>query len=820
MRGSGQRAAAAALVAAGALLAACHKSAPPAAGTTIGPAGGTVQGDGVTLFVPQGALASTVNLQIAVSDTGATDVSGRVLVSRVALITPERTAFLVPVTVTLAYDPAKVPAGVAAALCDLRRTGVSRAVERLSSIAVDPSAAAVSGDALALGTFFATAPQGRVATAVAVTPSAVAVREGQTAQLAAVVRDQDGLVMADAPVAWSVGNAKVASVDAAGLAHALRAGTSTVVARSGAAQGAATLKVTGISPYPKSFAFANPLPGANDLFAVKGDASRLVVAGANGQIAELGAAGWTTLAAQAGTEFHDLSVDSEEVVAVGSSGGQGIVSTVALASTTSAAVADTELLSIWLGSAGGMAVGAGPNLALLDLSASSWAAASSPLSEDLLAVGAAADEPMVVGARGSVYRWSQGAWVDLALTPLTQLQLNAVVRGDEAYAVSASAVRHFVQGAWSAVSTPVALAFTAVGASPDAVAVAGAAGDGTAQVLLDAGQGFQPFALGADPVYALWGRSASDFWAAGKGGAVWHFDGSAWTSKSQGPSADVAALAVLDSARVYAAANTCADSACSSVSPAVLARGADGRFAPMDGAGALKGRLASIAADGAGDLWAVGSGGAFVYQSGAWAPAAAAGLPASGLDDVASCGGALYVAGASGLSVLGAGGAFEAVSSVSGSLRALACSQGALFAAGDYVIVQVAGGVGTVLDPAADDLRQAAWTAAWASPDGELFVGGEARWILHFDGEHFEAFDRPGNLSVARVSSLWGSGFGDVWAAGDLEDGSSFLVHFDGVTWTPQDPGLARGLRAVRGLPGGEVWLGGERGALLRGTPP
>jgi hypothetical protein len=802
----------------GALIAACDEPPKPAAGTEVGPAGGTVEGEGVTLSIPPGALDVAVRIQIAVSDSGAVEVPGRVRTSRVAVITPERLEFLIPVSVTLAYDPAKIPAGVATRLCDLRRTGISRAVERLSSIAVDESSAVVSGEALQLGAFFATAPVGRVATTVAITPRQIAVRQGQTAKFAAEVRDQDGAVMAGAPVVWSAANAKVASIDASGLAATVRAGSTVISARSGAAKGSATLEVAGTAPYPRSFGFESPLPGANDLFAIGGDATRLVAAGASGQIAELGSQGWTTLASRSGVAFHDLAVGPSQVTAVGASAGQGVVYAASGATSAWSEIPDTELLSVWMGAAGGAAVGAGPNLALFDPAASAWAVSSSPLSEDLLAVGGTEGAPVVVGARGSVYRRSQGAWVGLALTPLPQLQVKAVVRGEEAYAMSGSALLRFAQGGWSTVALPeTGLALTALGASPESVALAGAGSDGVTSVLIGSGQEFQSFQFGREPVYALWGRSASDFWAAGRGGAVWHFDGSAWSQKSEGPTADVAALAVPDASRVFAAANACANPSCSEWKPSVLARGPDGRFRPMPGT--LEGLLSGIAAEGETDLWAVGSGGAFQYRGTDWAPASVPGLPAVDLHDVQLCGGALYVAGASGLWSRRSDGAFEAVRGVWGNLRALACSEGALFAAGDFAIYRVAGGAGERLDPSADDLRQAVWSAAWASPDGELFVGGQARWILHFDGEHFHAFDRPGNLALAQVTSLWGSGFGDLWAAGELADGTSFLVHFDGTTWTSLDPGLERGLRVVRGRPGGDVWLGGQRGALLRGAP-
>ena len=788
------------------------------AGTEVGAAGGTVEGDGVTLTVPPGALDAAVRLQIAVSDSGAPEVAGRVRTGRVALITPERTEFLVPATVTFRYDPVRLPLGVAAALSDLRRTGVSRAIERLAAIAVDPGAPSVSGDTLRLGTFWTTAPAGRLATTVAVTPEVAVVRLGDSVRFAAEVRDQDGAVLPDATVAWSAEKAKVASIDPSGLARGLLAGTTPVVARSGAAQAKGVLKVVSASPLPRSFSFESPLPGANDLFAVRGDAARVLVAGASGQVAQLGEGGWKTLSSSAGAVFHDVVPAGSGFVAVGGRAGQGVLTTAQGEAPTSLTVPDTELESIWIGALGGMAVGAGPNLALAPDAALGWSVAPSPVSEPLLAVGGSGGAPWVVGARGSVYRRSEGAWLGLATRPLAQLQRRAVVRGEEAFATSGDTLSRFAQGAWTALAVPAvpALTLTALGASPDAIAVAGTGSDGQTTVLLDEGAGFRAFALGAEPLYALWGRSASDFWAAGRAGAVWHFDGASWSQMAEGPRADVAALAILDASHVYAAANACTDAACETREPRVLARGPDGRYGPMPGE--LSGELSALAVVAASDVWAVGEGGAFRYRGAAWEPFTAHGLPAGALSDVAACPGALYLAGAGGLAQQ-SGDGFSAVQGVSGAMRAVACAGSAAFAVGDFAIYRVENGSGVPLDPTADHLRQAAWRVAWASTDGDLFVGGEARWILHFDGAHFEAFDRPAGLDVQRVAALFGTGFGDVWAAGSLHDGTSFLAHFDGAFWTTRDPALERGLAAVRGLPDGQVWLGGDRGAILRGAP-
>ena len=94
-------------------------------------------------------------------------------------------------------------------------------------------------------------PPPPVATTVTVAPtSATLTAIGETVQLTAEVRDQNGRVMAGASVAWSSSDSSVATVDASGLATAADNGSATVTATSGAASGTATVSVE-IPPNPE-----------------------------------------------------------------------------------------------------------------------------------------------------------------------------------------------------------------------------------------------------------------------------------------------------------------------------------------------------------------------------------------------------------------------------------------------------------------------------------------------------------------------------------------------------------------------------------------
>ena len=82
-------------------------------------------------------------------------------------------------------------------------------------------------------------------TTVTVTPATAELASlGETVQLRAEVRDQNGQVMAGAAVTWASSSAAVATVSAAGLVTAAGNGTATITATAGSASGSATVTVS------------------------------------------------------------------------------------------------------------------------------------------------------------------------------------------------------------------------------------------------------------------------------------------------------------------------------------------------------------------------------------------------------------------------------------------------------------------------------------------------------------------------------------------------------------------------------------------------
>ena len=117
-------------------------SPPPPPQSGIGPAGGTINGpNGTKVVIPPGALAA--NTPIAITQIGASAIplpSGLIPVGATFAFTPHGTTFAVPVTVTLPFDPASVPAGT---LPQFIKTNAQNQWQQISNPVFDASS--VSG---------------------------------------------------------------------------------------------------------------------------------------------------------------------------------------------------------------------------------------------------------------------------------------------------------------------------------------------------------------------------------------------------------------------------------------------------------------------------------------------------------------------------------------------------------------------------------------------------------------------------------------------------------------------------------------------------
>lgn len=111
-----------------------------------------------------------------------------------------------------------------------------------------------------MGTASVTVTSGQVAT-VSLSPSAVSLIIGTTAQLAATPKDLAGNIVTGGVVSWASNNVAIAAVSAAGLVTAMGAGSATITATSGGRSGTAAVTVLA----PTTVASVTVTPASNAL---------------------------------------------------------------------------------------------------------------------------------------------------------------------------------------------------------------------------------------------------------------------------------------------------------------------------------------------------------------------------------------------------------------------------------------------------------------------------------------------------------------------------------------------------------------------------
>ena len=189
-------------------------------------------------------------------------------------------------------------------------------------------------------------PPPPVATTLAVTPASVQLSSlGETAQLSAEVRDQNGRAMPGAAVTWTSADPTVASVDASGLVTAVSNGTATVTAAAGSASGSAAVSVE------QTVASVSVVPDSAALLV--GDTVRLSAAAADALGGEVAGAAF----AWSSTDTLVATIDSvglargvgsgEAEIAASSSGvtGRARLKVADLAATTITVAPDSAALS-------------------------------------------------------------------------------------------------------------------------------------------------------------------------------------------------------------------------------------------------------------------------------------------------------------------------------------------------------------------------------------------------------------------------------------------------------------------------------------------
>ena len=220
-------------------VASCTETTAPSG---IGAAGGTVasSSNAARVVIPVGAL--TGNTTVTVTPATSVPANPGLVAASAFEFGPTGTTFATPVTITIRYDPANLPANVPESSLKLY-TSTGSEWTAVSGSTVDVTTHTVSGATTHFSTY---APIGAVTvpvSTVTVTPAPVPTTVGATTQLTAVLKDAGGATLADRPVTWTTSDGTKATVSATGLVTGVAVGTATISATSEGKTGTAAVTV-------------------------------------------------------------------------------------------------------------------------------------------------------------------------------------------------------------------------------------------------------------------------------------------------------------------------------------------------------------------------------------------------------------------------------------------------------------------------------------------------------------------------------------------------------------------------------------------------
>lgn len=126
-------------------------NSPAPAATVVGAAGGTVLGlNGARVVIPPGALSANTAIGIEQTTAGSPPLpAGFTVAGAMVAFTPHGTTFAVPVTITLPFDPALVPAG---SRPTLYKTGAQNQWQQVAGVTVDGDTVSAQVTGFSFGT--------------------------------------------------------------------------------------------------------------------------------------------------------------------------------------------------------------------------------------------------------------------------------------------------------------------------------------------------------------------------------------------------------------------------------------------------------------------------------------------------------------------------------------------------------------------------------------------------------------------------------------------------------------------------------------------
>ena len=273
----------------------------------------------------------------------------------------------------------------------------------------------------------------------------------------------------------------------------------------------------------------------------------------------------------------------------------------------------------------------------------------------------------------------------------------------------------------------------------------------------------------------VWGSSSSDVFAvAQQDGAIFHYNGSAWTYMTSGLADQLNGVWGTSSTDVFVVGY---DDKSHGNSPILHYDGTAWSFManPLTGENIV---LYNVWGSSGSDVFAVGndnSGNGIIlhYNGTAWSSMTSGTTPGSVLRDIwGSSSNDVFAVGGQGIILHYNGNAWSAMAS--GTTQGLG--------------------------------------AIWGSSSNDVFVVGGAGTILHYDGSTWTAMT---SVTTAPLGSVWGSSSTDVYAVGAY----GTILHYNGTNWSIMNSGTTKNLTGIWGNSSSDVFVVGYDGIIGKYVP-
>jgi hypothetical protein len=267
-------------------------------------------------------------------------------------------------------------------------------------------------------------------------------------------------------------------------------------------------------------------------------------------------------------------------------------------------------------------------------------------------------------------------------------------------------------------------------------------------------------------LYALWGTSDTDIYAAGNLGKLIHYNGTSWSAVTSGTLLPLHGLWGTASTDVYAVGGNTAQGT-------ILHYGGGTWVTLVSDAASV---LRAVWGSSSTDIYVVGESGLILHSNGAGNDWTVVTSPTA--QD-------LFSIWSSSATNVYAGGAAGNLFRYNGSWNTLA----GIF-------------------PTAKDIR-----ALWGSFASDIYAAGNDGEILHYNGIAWADVANPATLNLY---CLWGSSSTDVFAAG--QNGKIYHYYNNGIAldWYDVTPGISTvDINAVWGSTSGKVYFAGDNGTII-----